>query len=76
MGQWFNDNVFYKARVVSEPDKVYDMVTKKLTLSWKIRYIDNGQEEWADENQLNEWAIPDRNEVVDSEDDETEMEWQ
>ena len=78
MGRWFNDNVFYEAMVVSEPDKVYDMERKKFTLSRKIRYIDDGQEEWADENQLNEWAIPDGNEVVDSEEDEdgNETEWQ
>ena len=62
MGRFFNDGHFYEAKVVTQPEKVFDLITKKFVLSRKIKYDDDGQEEWADEKQLNDWAITDREE--------------
>ena len=52
----FNDGNWYTARVMSEPRRIFDVEKRKFVLSRKIKYYADGQEEWADEDQLNDWA--------------------
>jgi hypothetical protein len=52
----FDDGNWYIARVMTEPKYAYDVDKKKGVLSRMIKYFADDQEEWADENQLNDWA--------------------
>jgi len=54
--RFFDDGNWYIARVMTEPQYAYDVATKKGALSRKIKYFADDQEEWADEDQLNDWA--------------------
>lgn len=52
----FDDGKTYTARVMTEPQCVWDAEQKKMVLSRLVKYYADNQEEWADEDQLNEWA--------------------
>lgn len=52
----FDDGNWYFARVMTKPKSVFDVDRKKGVLSRKIKYYADNQEEWADEDQLNDWA--------------------
>ena len=51
----FNDGNWYTARVMTEPHLVFDIVKNRMVYSRRIKHYDD-QEEWADEDQLNDWA--------------------
>lgn len=51
----FEDGEFYEGRVVSGPEEVTEDGGSKLVRSWRVRYVDDGQEEDLTAAEISEW---------------------
>eukprot|EP00536_Pseudo-nitzschia_multiseries_P005631 jgi/Psemu1/190972/e_gw1.108.9.1 len=60
----FDDGNWYTARVMTEPQYIFDEEKDKMILCRKVKYYADEQEEYADEDQLNDWAYDVGNDVT------------